>query len=333
MKKTNWQKKILIIIPMFALLFLFYSNSAQAGLYDPIVFRAQTTIPGVFTAGEDKVLTDGDTSYIALMIKGLYEYGIGIAGILAAIMLMAGGIVWLTSAGSSEKISQAKNLMSGSVIGLVLLFSSWMMLRTINPALVDFRIRDVEGVVTKQPTPFLTGCCQSGNKAFMGLEEDCDGIFMKPQLDGNFGYQYYHLANGGTQCIKSGCCVARSEDGTTSCRASLVSNCSSEFHKMSCDRVDDTIHCAAGDVCSNSTIKNGDYFKNLGDSFVNYYCYDRVAWTANGKEGEPCGTDEGAKCTSQGGNVAGIPFCKGDLKHSGGARSCASNLYCCYDPK
>lgn len=148
MKKNNWQKKILILFTLFIFSFFLSIGTAKAlsRISNPIIFKAQTTIPGVFDASKEVALKDGDTSYLAHMIKSLYEYGIGIAGILAAIMLMAGGVVWLSSAGSSEKISQAKNLMSGSIIGLVILFGSWMMLRTINPELVDFRIRDVRTI-------------------------------------------------------------------------------------------------------------------------------------------------------------------------------------------
>jgi hypothetical protein len=147
-------KKILLSL-LFLSLFItiaYPATTKARSFFDstknPLTFEPQVGIPGVYEKGTTYTLTKNDTSYIAEMIKGFYNYGIGIAGLLATIMLMAGGLIWLTSAGSSEKITQAKNLMSGSVIGLVILFGSWMLLRTINPALVDFRIRDIKGIST-----------------------------------------------------------------------------------------------------------------------------------------------------------------------------------------
>lgn len=73
--------------------------------------------------------------WIAEYINGIYKYGFGVAGILAAIMLMAGGIIWLISAGDASKIGQAKDIITGSVIGLIILSTSYIILNTINPNL------------------------------------------------------------------------------------------------------------------------------------------------------------------------------------------------------
>lgn len=149
MKINKTIKKILSsFFLLFFLIIIIYPITVEArGFFEstknPLIFKPQISIPGLWTAGEEKVLAKNDTSYIAQMVQGFYNYGIGIAGILATIILMAGGLVWLTSAGSSEKITQAKNLIGGSIIGLVILFGSWMLLRTINPNLVDFKISKI----------------------------------------------------------------------------------------------------------------------------------------------------------------------------------------------
>lgn len=111
---------------------------------DPIIFQPQIGIPGFDKATP---LTENNTSYIAKLIKAFYDYGLSIGGILAALVLMAGGLIWLTSGGSSDKITQAKGLMIGSITGLGLLFGAWIILNTINPYLLEFKIRDIKGVV------------------------------------------------------------------------------------------------------------------------------------------------------------------------------------------
>ena len=145
-------KKIKFIIAGAAVLIICFGATVPAqallpSIKDPIVFEPQIGIPGFIKKDQKIELVKNNTSYIARMVKGFYDYGLGIGGILAAIVLMAAGIIWLTSGGSSEKISQAKSLIAGSITGLFLLFCSWMILKTINPYLLNFKIKDVKSIV------------------------------------------------------------------------------------------------------------------------------------------------------------------------------------------
>jgi uncharacterized protein YvpB len=73
--------------------------------------------------------------WLADYIKGLYTYGIGILIILAVIVMMVGGVVWLTAAGDAKKITDAKSWIGGSLLGVLIAVSSFMILNIINPAL------------------------------------------------------------------------------------------------------------------------------------------------------------------------------------------------------
>lgn len=75
---------------------------------------------------------DNLSQYIALF----YRYLISIGGILAGIMIVIGGLLYLT-AGSSDRISSAKSYISHALIGLVLLLTSYLLLQTVNPQLVQ----------------------------------------------------------------------------------------------------------------------------------------------------------------------------------------------------
>jgi len=72
-------------------------------------------------------------------IQAIYNYAIGIVGILAAVVLMFGGVIWLTAGGSQEKVKEAKAWIGASLSGLILLLGSYMILNTINPDLVSFK--------------------------------------------------------------------------------------------------------------------------------------------------------------------------------------------------
>jgi uncharacterized membrane protein len=50
---------------------------------------------------------------------------------LAILLFVAAGIVFLTSGGSEEKVSLAKSIFTNTVIGLVIIFCSWMLIDTL----------------------------------------------------------------------------------------------------------------------------------------------------------------------------------------------------------
>lgn len=76
--------------------------------------------------GVGKSGTTEVTSIISLVIKT----ALGIIGGLTLLMLVWGGFQWLTSAGNSEKVKSGTDTMIWAVIGVVLVFSSYLLLST-----------------------------------------------------------------------------------------------------------------------------------------------------------------------------------------------------------
>jgi len=104
----------------------------------------QIRIPTVNLTEPDCTMNEDGSYYctipwIGQYISGIYNYGLSVAGILAAIVLMAGGVLWLVSAGDASKITQAKELIIGSVTGLIILTSAYILLTQVNPELTQFR--------------------------------------------------------------------------------------------------------------------------------------------------------------------------------------------------
>ncbi len=79
----------------------------------------------------------------AQYISKLYEWGVSITGILAGIMIMIGGLLYLTAGGSAERVSNAKSYISNALIGLVLAMTSYLLLQTVNPALLGLKFPKV----------------------------------------------------------------------------------------------------------------------------------------------------------------------------------------------
>ncbi len=95
-------------------------------------------IEGTMNVGTevDGVMT---SDLLSKYIKAIYDYGLAVTGILAAIILMGAGLLWLTSGGNESKVTQAKDMIAGSLTGMILLFGAWMVLNTVNPELLKLR--------------------------------------------------------------------------------------------------------------------------------------------------------------------------------------------------
>ena len=87
-----------------------------------------------------------ESTLLANYIGAIYNYGLAIAGILATIVLMGGGVIWLTSGGDSGKITQAKELITGSITGTLILVCAWVILNTVNPELVNLKKINQDGI-------------------------------------------------------------------------------------------------------------------------------------------------------------------------------------------
>lgn len=101
----------------------------------------------------------GDTSMIGNYIIAIYKYAIGVVGILAAVVMMLGGVLWLIAGGNAERVSNAKSWIVAAVTGLVLALSSYMILALVNPDLVNFKITDIGSVKEIKTSTTNIGCC------------------------------------------------------------------------------------------------------------------------------------------------------------------------------
>ncbi|HOM68165.1 MAG TPA: hypothetical protein PLA57_00020 [Candidatus Paceibacterota bacterium] len=71
------------------------------------------------------------------LVTYLYYWGLGIGGLLAFIRLIISGIQWGTSAGNVNSVKNARDAITSTIFGLVLLLGAWLLLNTINPQIVN----------------------------------------------------------------------------------------------------------------------------------------------------------------------------------------------------
>lgn len=120
-------KKIFIALALLALL-------ATAGnlLIVPAARAQNSIIDPTATAykGGDYSVSD-----MLVVFVGVSRWILGIVGSLALVMFIYGGVTFLISAGSSEMIGRARKIIVAAVVGLLIVFASWLIIKFVLSAL------------------------------------------------------------------------------------------------------------------------------------------------------------------------------------------------------
>ena len=141
-------KKIIIIILLF-LLWGFWQTVQAADLLlrYPVI------------AGEE-VTTE---TTLPNLIKYIYLFALAAVGVVALLAMLIGAVKYVLSAGNPSKASDAKDQIFSAILGIILLLASVMILRIINPDLVNigFRLPGISGGGggPMVPTGYRCLCC------------------------------------------------------------------------------------------------------------------------------------------------------------------------------
>ncbi len=84
---------------------------------------------GTYTGLGTKDLREGVMNVVNVLM--------GFLGIIAIIIILYGGFVWLTSAGNEEKVGQAKKIITAGIIGLVIIFISYAIATFVITSLIE----------------------------------------------------------------------------------------------------------------------------------------------------------------------------------------------------
>ncbi len=67
----------------------------------------------------------------------IINVALGFLGIVAVVIVLYGGFMWMTAAGNEERISKAKQILSAGIIGLVIIVMAWAIASYVVKALVN----------------------------------------------------------------------------------------------------------------------------------------------------------------------------------------------------
>jgi hypothetical protein len=132
-------------------------------------FAAQ--VPGIEFLGIHENANIGD------FLAALYIFMLGLVGIAALIMLVVGGVTYISAGDSKERFEHAKKIMGNAIFGLFIALIAYLILSTINPDLVKkLELKDLPKIRREKPSPRsvnFSGFCFVENRNYCSLTK-CD---------------------------------------------------------------------------------------------------------------------------------------------------------------
>lgn len=131
MFKGEFAKKMIIpmMIGMFVLLPLVaFAQDGTGDVAGDSETSEQAAVPAdssgatLFTLPKCIHVGDCQIADAVNTVLSVAEFIFGIAGSLALLMFMYGGFVWVTSAGSSDRVGKGKKIIQQAVLGLLIVF-------------------------------------------------------------------------------------------------------------------------------------------------------------------------------------------------------------------
>jgi hypothetical protein len=117
------KKFITYLGSLFALIFI---------VTTPLSLQAQiinTSSPIINTSSPKYATGNYDLNDMTQLFITASNWILGIVGSLTLVMFIYGGLLFLTSSGSSEQVSKAKGVLMAAVIGLIIVFSSYLIIK------------------------------------------------------------------------------------------------------------------------------------------------------------------------------------------------------------
>lgn len=91
-----------------------------------------------------------DIPWMVDYVEGAYRYAVFVGAILAVVMLMLGGLQWMTSGGDASRVTAAKKRINNAVVGLVLVIGSYTLLATISEDFILLQPTKIRSVIPDQ---------------------------------------------------------------------------------------------------------------------------------------------------------------------------------------
>lgn len=128
--------KITIFVILLLFLSVFIVNAQTTGR------ELEIKYPEIFGNLPENI----ETGMLPNYIKYIFNFLLATAGLLAMSVLIISGIRYLTSGGNPEQLGKAKDRIKAALFGIIIIFSSWLILSVVNPNLLTLRFPGIEKI-------------------------------------------------------------------------------------------------------------------------------------------------------------------------------------------
>ncbi len=128
--KKIFLKKILIGSSLFLFVFCLTSTTSAS-----LIDTTSTTTDGMGQVVTKYAMGDYELNDVLRVGVRVTKIILGVVGSLALLFFVYGGVMFLISAGSSDKVSKAKGIIVNAVIGLAIVFLSYLIVQFVMNAL------------------------------------------------------------------------------------------------------------------------------------------------------------------------------------------------------
>lgn len=111
---TRLKKISIAALTLFSSVFFASTALAQAGLSKLKDVAGAAGVPGV-----------GTSATLPSIIGSLIQQALGMVGILLVVLIIYGGLMWMTAGGNDEKVAKGKKVLTNAVIGIVIIFGAY----------------------------------------------------------------------------------------------------------------------------------------------------------------------------------------------------------------
>jgi len=91
----------------------------------PYAASAQDDVFGIEEVGGELGDTLGETADPRVVASRIINIALGFLGIIAVVLVLYGGFMWMTAAGNEERITKAKQILIAALIGLIIIIMAW----------------------------------------------------------------------------------------------------------------------------------------------------------------------------------------------------------------
>lgn len=112
---------------------------------------------GMTETQKQAALNNANAGDLYRCINQLYKLAIVVASVVGVFFIVIAGYIYMSANGEAESVTKAKNILETTIVSLVILLAGYVLLKAINPDLIQFQPIQPPSVVPATSTPTTSG--------------------------------------------------------------------------------------------------------------------------------------------------------------------------------